>query len=136
VNDPASEEKKPLVALVHDQSLLRLGMEAALSRWFRVCIFSSSEDALVFARSTRTLNVLITDLDLALSALGGCNIARDVRERFPAAPIFVFSNGDARDHRLVLLRSMAGVSILSKPFGAFFLVRKVKAALAGAAARP
>jgi len=124
------EKEMPLVVLVQGQSILRIWTEAALSNYFRVCVFSSSEDALGFVRSTQKLDVLVTDLDLGLSALGGCNIARDVRERFPESLIFVFSNGDANDHRLAILRGMSGIKFLFKPFGAFSLVRQVKAALA------
>jgi len=126
------EKEMPLVVVVQGQSILRIWMEAALSNCFRVCVFSGPEDALAFVRSTHSLDVLVTDLDLGLSALGGCNIARDVRERFPESLIFVFSNGDANDHRLVILRGMSGIKLLFKPFGAFSLVRQVKAALASA----
>lgn len=125
----SDKQEKPLVVLVCDQSFLRLWMESALSQFFRVCVFSNSEDALAFVRSNRRFKVLITDLDLALSAIGGCNIARDVRARFPLIPIFVFQNASANDHRLVILRKMKGVQLMSKPFDALFIARRVQAAL-------
>jgi CheY-like chemotaxis protein len=124
-----NEQEKPLIVLVYDPSFLRLWMENALSQSFRICVFSTSEDALAFVRSTQTIDVLITDLDLALSALGGCNIARDVRARFPLVPIFVFSGASDSDHRLVILRAMKRVRFMSKPFGALFIARRVQAAL-------
>jgi CheY-like chemotaxis protein len=121
-----------LVVLVRDPSLARLWMERSLGRSFRVCIFSTSEDALTFSRSTPELHALVTDLDLALSALGGCNIARDVRSRFPEVPIFVFSSAPANDHRLVILRGMKKVWLLSGPFGFLFVARRLRAALRAA----
>ncbi|MGK5085272.1 Orn/Lys/Arg decarboxylase N-terminal domain-containing protein [Bdellovibrionota bacterium FG-1] len=123
-----NEQEKPLAVLVYDPSLLRLWMENALGQMFRVCVFSNAEDALTFARSTQTFDALITDLDLALSALGGCNIVRDVRTRFPQVPIFVFSNASAQDHRLVILRGMPGVRFMSA-FDVFFVARRVQKAL-------
>lgn len=124
-----NEQEKPLVVLVHDPSLLRLWMEKSLSQLFRVCVFSNSEDALTFTRSTPTFDALVTDLDLALSALGGCNVARDVRTWFPQAPIFVFSKASSSDHRLVILRGMKGVRLISNPLDILFLTRRVQAAL-------
>lgn len=111
-------------------------MENALSRTFRVCVFSSTEDALAFARSTQTLDVLVTDLDLALSALGGCNIARDIRARFPLVPIFVFSNAAASDYRLLILRGMKRTWIMSKFFDTLFIARRVQAAMSNLAGSP
>ena len=81
-------------------------MEKALNKWFRVCIFSTTEDALAFVRSTRSLDVLITDLDLSLSVLGGCNIAREVHQIFPECHIFIFKNSAENDHRMMILNGM------------------------------
>ena len=122
-------KERPLVVLVHDPSLLRLWMERSLNQLFRVCVFSSSEDALTFARSTPAFDALVTDLDLALSALGGCNVARDVRARFPEVPIFIFSGTSDSDHRLIILRGMSGIRFMSKPFGGLFIAQRVQAAL-------
>jgi len=121
--------EKPLVVLVHEESFLRLWMEKTLSKWFRLCVFSGSEEASAFARSVTDFGVLITDLDLGVSPLGGCNIARDVNKRFPNSPIFVFSEANLNDHRHVILQGMKQVKFLSKPFGALFLVREIKNAL-------
>ena len=123
------KKEKPLIVLVHDSSLLRLWMEKSLSKQFRVCVFSNSEDALNFSHSTNTFDLLITDLDLALSALGGCNIVRDVRAQFPQVPILLFSDASANDHRLVILRGMKRVQFMSKPFDALFIARRVQMAL-------
>lgn len=125
-----STKEIPLVVLVYEPSLLRMWMERSLGKLFRVCAFSTAEDALAFVRSTVTLDVLITDLDLGLSAIGGCNIARDVEQKFPQSRIFVFSDTPANDHRLLILRGMKKVKYLTKPFGAFFLSRHVVAELA------
>ena len=124
-----SEAAKPLVVLVQAPSMMRLWMESRLSRQFRVCVFASSEDALAFVRSRREFDVLITDLDLALSTIGGCNIARDVRSRFPGVPIFVFPNVPADDHRLVILRGMKGVRFLFKPLDVLRITGLLRAAL-------
>lgn len=124
-----SVAEKPLVILVHEESLLRLWMEQSLEKFFRLCVFSGSEEASTFARSASKLDVLVTDLDLGVSALGGCNIAREVAQLFPESPIFVFSGERHQDHRLVILRAMKKVKIISKPFGAFRIVREVKKAL-------
>jgi DNA-binding response OmpR family regulator len=126
VKPEKKELENPLVILVHDSSLLRMWMKKSLSQWFRVSIFSSSEDALIFARSVRSCDALITDLNLALSALGGCNVARDFRVRFPQAPIFVFSDGSVYDYRLVILQKMRGIHFLYKPFDALFISRRVQ----------
>lgn len=126
---PKDNQEKPVVVLVHDWSFLRLWMERALSHSFRVCVFSSTEDALTFVRSTEELDVLITELDLGLSALGGCNIARDVEHRFPNALVFVFSGATENDHRLVILRGAKGVRYLSKPLDALLVARRLKMAL-------
>jgi DNA-binding NtrC family response regulator len=124
-----SEQEKPLVILVHEQSILRTWMEKALSRWFRVCIFSTVEDATAFVRSTKSLDVLITDLDLSLSVLGGCNIAREVHQVFPQCHIFIFRSSNEDDHRMMILNGMNRVKFLTKPFGSLFLVSHVKTAL-------
>jgi response regulator RpfG family c-di-GMP phosphodiesterase len=121
--------EKPLVVLVHEQSLLRLWMERTLSKWFRVCIFSTAEDALFFVRSTKVLDVLITDLNLNLSALGGCNVAREVHHIFPKSHIFIFNDVSSSDHRYIILKNIKKVKYLSKFFGSVFLVRHVKNAL-------
>ena len=122
-------DERPLVVLVQQESFMRLWMERGLGEWFRVCAFSTSEDALAFVRSASNCDVLITDLDLGMSALGGCNIARDVQSRFPDALIFVFSNSSYSDHRLLILRGMRSVALVTKSFGGFFMVSKVRAAL-------
>lgn len=128
------EQNKPLVVLVHDSSVLRLWMEKSLSKLFRICVFSNSEDALTFAKSTQAFDLLITDLDLALSALGGCNVARDVRARFPQVPILVFSDVSPGDHRLLILKGMKGIRFMSKPFDALLIARRAQAALSERAA--
>lgn len=128
-------QERLLVVLVHEQSLLRVWMENTLSKWFRVCIFSTTEDALAFVRSTQVLDVLITDLDLNLSVLGGCNIAREAHQVFPQCQIFVFHSAALNDHRTVILQGIKKVRYLSKPFGALFLVRHVKNALQGGKGR-
>ena len=99
-----STKEIPLVVLVYGPRFFGCGW-SALGKLFRVCAFSTAEDALAFVRSTVTLDVLITDLDLGLSAIGGCNIARDVEQKFPQSRIFVFSDTPANDHRLLILRA-------------------------------
>jgi DNA-binding NarL/FixJ family response regulator len=117
--------RKPSVVLVYEHSLLRYWLERTLSDSFHVSVFSNTEDALAFVGSAHSLDVLVTDLDLGLSALGGCNIARDVAHRFPKSRIFVFSDGiAANDHRLLILRDMKMVQFLSK-FEAVFLARRL-----------
>jgi CheY-like chemotaxis protein len=123
------KQRKPVVVLVYDRSILRFLLERSLRKNFRICVFSSTEDALTFARSTRSLDALITDLDIARSALGGCNIARDVRHRFPGALIYVLSATSRNDHRLGFLREIPGIKYLSKPLGALFLGHNLKTAL-------
>ena len=104
-------------------------MEKSLGKFFRLCVFSGFEEASVFVRSASKLDVLVTDLDLGVSAIGGCNIAREVRQMFPESPIFAFSGERRQDHRLVILRAMKRVKILSKPFGAIRIVHEIKKAL-------
>jgi CheY-like chemotaxis protein len=123
------KKEKPLVILVHDRSLLRLWMEHSLSQLFRVCAFSSPEDALAFVQSIQEFDVLITDLDLEISVIGGCNIVRDVKQRFHESLIFVFSNASISDHRIILLRGTKGIQFITKPFDALFITRTVKKAI-------
>jgi CheY-like chemotaxis protein len=104
-------------------------MEINLSKWFRVCVFSTTEDALAFVRSIKSLDVLVTDLDLSLSILGGCNIAREVHQLFPECNIFIFKSSVENDHRMVILNGMNKIKFLSKPFGSLFLVSNIKSAL-------
>lgn len=52
------EQEKPLVVLVHDSSALRLWIAKSLSKLFRICVFSNSEDALTFAKSTQAFDGL------------------------------------------------------------------------------
>lgn len=124
---PLKEElAKPIVVLVYEPSFLRYWMARALRDKFRLHIFSGTDEALDFVRSTPHVDVLITELDFRSSALGGCNIAREVDQRFRNASIFVFLNGDSDDHRLMMLRGIKTVRFLTKPFDAFFLVRYVE----------
>lgn len=119
------KESKGAVVLVCGQSLLRYWLTRTLGKFFDVSVFSTTESALAFVKHSRVVDFLITDLDLGLSALGGCNIARDVVQRFPQARVFVLSDGIlANDHRLVILRGMNGVQFLSK-FDALFLARRL-----------
>jgi hypothetical protein len=104
-------------------------MERSLGERFRICLFSGTEDAIAFARTAPRIDVLVTDLDLGLSALGGCNIARDVQHRFPQALIYVFARAAANDHRLLILRGTENLRLLTKPWGALSLAKEVRRAL-------
>ncbi len=124
-----AELEKPVVLLVHDSSLTRLWMERSLGDHCRLCVFSRAEEAIAFVKVSSELDILITDLDLTSSALGGCNIARKVGRRFPRSILFVFAHHHSEDHRLIILKSMKAVRFLSKPFDAFFIRRLVKMAI-------
>lgn len=130
MNPLKEEPEKPLVVLVHGRSFFRGWMERSLGEKFRLHVFSRFDEALAFVRSTSHLDVLITELDIAFSVMGGCNIAREVSQRFPKSSILVFSNGASDDHRFMMFHDMKSVRFLSKPFDAFFLVRRVKDAMA------
>lgn len=117
---------QPSVVLVCEPSLLRYWLERSLGESFCVSIFSNTEDALTFVESTEALDVLVTELNLGHSTLGGCNIARGVALRFPDARIFVFSDRIAtNDYRLLILRSMKSVRLLTT-LRAVFLARKLR----------
>ena len=120
-----SDGAKPLIVLVYTQSLARLWMERSLTQLFRLCVFSNPDDALAFIKSTRTLDGLITELELGQSAIGGCNIARGARQLFPNCAIFVFPNGARSDHRTHILNEMTGVKMMTKPFDIFLLSRRL-----------
>jgi len=130
LNPLKDETVKPLVVLVHEPSFLRFWMERALGEKFQLHVFSGSDEALAFVRSISHVEVLITELNIASSVVGGCTIAREVGQRFPKSSILVFSNCASDDHRLLMLHGMKSVRLLSKPFDAFFLVRHVKNAMA------
>ncbi len=123
--------EKPLVVLVYQPSFLRIWMERALGKQFRTHVFSSSERATAFIGAAKRLDVLVTDLELGLATLGGCNIARDAIQRFPESQIFIFSDAPASDHRLLILKGIGKVKYLSKPLGAFLLARHLRRALEG-----
>lgn len=124
------ERKHPdLVLVLHSHSWLALWIHKSLSRDFHVSSFAESQDALAYARSATSVDVLVTDLDLARSAVGGCSLARDVRRRFPNCLVVIFDNSSSQDHRLGLLENMPNLIVLKKPFGAFSLRRVVLKAL-------
>lgn len=119
-----SNKNKPSIVLVYEQSLLRYWMERRLRKLFRINVFSNAKDALAFVRSTSELDALVTDLDLGVSTLGGCNIAREAAQQFPNARIFVFSDGlAANDHRILILRDLSTVKLLSKVEAVFLAGR-------------
>jgi len=122
--------KKPLIVLVHSPSFLRRWMERSLGEQYRVRSFSNSEKALASVRSIHYLDLLITELDLVGSVLGGCNIAREVKQRFPKTPILVFLDTRSGDHRVELLSGMERVRFISKPWDAIFIGRNVATVLA------
>ena len=128
------ESAKASLVLVHEHLLFRLLLERSLSKEFRLSCFSGAEDALAFIQTTSSLDVLVTGLKTDFSPLGGCNIARGARQRFPNALIYVFSSGlPSDDYRVNLLRTMVDIKILSTPLNALFLRRKIRSALQGKA---
>ncbi|MGK5088146.1 hypothetical protein WDW86_11360 [Bdellovibrionota bacterium FG-2] len=124
------ESGKPVVVLVAKPSLLRGWMKQSLTGTYRLLVFAGNENTRDFIRTARCIDVLITELDLGVATFGGCNIARDVKDRFPDSKIFVFANAESDDYRLMILRSMKTVRFLRKPLDAVFLSRHVKSALA------
>ena len=82
-----------------------------------------------YVRSAKKIDVLVTELDVEGSPLGGCNLARDVKKRFPKAMVYVFSDETADAHRLAVLNVLTDVTILKKPFGALFLSRRIRETL-------
>jgi len=103
-------------------------MEQGLRSNFDLIVFANAESALEYIRSAKSVDVLVSELDLGRSPIGGCNIARELKQRFPDSFVFMFLSGNADDHRLDILSSLTRVRLLDKPFGAFFLSRRVKKA--------
>jgi hypothetical protein len=104
-------------------------MEQSLRANFTVRMFDGAEDALDYARKAPSIDILVSELDLGNSPLGGCNIAREVKQRFPDSLVFIFLGGRPDDHRLDILSALSRVTILDKPLGALFLSRRIRKTL-------
>jgi DNA-binding response OmpR family regulator len=128
---PSEETSKPSLILVHQPSILRGMMERDLRTGFRTQVFDNAEMALDHVRVAKGIDVLVSELDLGSSPLGGCNVARELKSRFPQSLVFVFVSAGADDHRLDILSALHGVTFLDKPFGAFFLARRIRNAMHG-----
>jgi hypothetical protein len=120
---------KPSLVLVYGRSFLRGWLEKGLRRHFNLRIFARAEEALDYARSAAGIDILVSELNLGSSPLGGCNVAREVKARFPESLIFIFRGGGADDHRLGILGALSRVTLLDKPFGALFLSRRIRSVL-------
>src|SRR6185503_13826853 len=118
-----SERAKRSLVLVHEPTMMRGFMEQSLKTQFDLRIFANTESALEYIRSAESVDVLVSQLDFGGSPIGGCNIARELKQRFPDSFVFMFLGEHSDDHRLDILSSLTRVTLLDKPFGALFLSR-------------
>lgn len=125
-----TSQSKPRLVLVHEPSLWRGFLETSLKNAFDLKVFSVAADAFDYAKSTKGIDILVTELDVGSSPLGGCNVARTVKLHFPDCWIYVFSSARAADHRLATLSGLSKVTVLTKPLDVFFLPRRIREALA------
>jgi PAS domain S-box-containing protein len=128
--DPA--QAGATILLVEDESAVRAIAARCLERaGFRVFQASGGAAALKLADQHGEPDLVLTDL--MMPGIGGAELARGLRKRWPALPI-LFMSGYAVEDLLRQGLLDADGAVLQKPFTPASLVRTVAAALAGAAA--
>ena len=115
------------VLVVEDDGLVRgMARRALAEAGFTVREAANGEEALTVAASEPQIDIVLTDL--AMPELGGRELARRLRVRWPKLPV-VFMSGYTDDE--VIRRGLLerGVPFLEKPFSPELLARKVAEAL-------
>ncbi|HEY9013487.1 MAG TPA: response regulator [Gemmatimonadales bacterium] len=115
------------VLVVEDDSLVRrMARRALVEAGFTVREAANGEEALTVAASEPRIDLVLTDL--AMPELGGRELARRLRGRWPRLPV-VFMSGYTDDE--VVRRGLLehGVPFLEKPFSPESLARKIAEAL-------
>lgn len=109
------EANRPTVLLVEDDPAVRGVVSRILRRiGCRVEEAESAEGAIACLEDPTTPRPALLFLDVRLPGMNGIDLARHLRERFPAVPI-LFLSGDAQFSRLGQSVG-SGVLFLAKPF--------------------
>ena len=116
--------------VVDDESSNLVSLQKIFEReQMRVFVADGAKAALDLVRKHR-VQVVLTDL--MMPGLGGAELARRLRERWPALPILFMSGYSMEDLRREDTADFEGV-LIQKPFTPDALVASVSAALAGIA---
>lgn len=109
------ESNRPTVLLVEDDPTVRRVVSRILRRiGCRVEEAESAEAAIACLEDPTTPRPALLFLDVRLPGMDGIDLARHLRERFPAVPI-LFISGDQQFSRLGQSVG-SGVLFLAKPF--------------------
>jgi two-component system cell cycle sensor histidine kinase/response regulator CckA len=127
---PPAQDEAPagaIILLVEDEPAVRAIAARSLERaGFRVLQASSGSGALYLVEQHGQPDLMLTDL--MMPGIGGAELARRLRERWPELPVLFMSGYSVED---LILQGAIGteLTILQKPFTPDGLVESVSAAL-------
>jgi DNA-binding NarL/FixJ family response regulator len=89
---PAHDDSRPLMLLVEDEVLARIGMTATLERaGFRVAPTASAEEALEVLSVLPGIRAVITDVELSPDGMDGFGLTQAIQIKWPSIQVLIVS---------------------------------------------
>jgi DNA-binding NarL/FixJ family response regulator len=123
----ADADARPLILLVEDEVLVRVGLTSVLeSGGFRVAPVASADEALELLANVPDIRAVVTDVALSSGSLNGFELAQQIREEWPIGVVMTSGQPIADQAELP-----PGAYFLAKPLHPATLVQVVRLAVDG-----
>ena len=123
----ADADARPLILLVEDEVLVRVGLTSVLeSGGFRVAPVASADEALELLANVPDIRAVVTDVALSSGSSNGLELAQQIREEWPIGVVVTSGQPIADQAELP-----PGAYFLAKPLHPATLVQVVRLAVDG-----